>query len=46
MFMTAATLIPFIESGDFGLLKGRHVYLQLLAPGHREILRPPARDER
>jgi RimJ/RimL family protein N-acetyltransferase len=46
MFMAAATITPFIEAGDLGLLKGRHVHLEFLAPAHREILRPMARDER
>jgi RimJ/RimL family protein N-acetyltransferase len=27
-------------------LEGKHVYLELLSPGHREIIRPIARDER
>jgi len=31
---------------DTALLKGRHVYLELLQPGHREPLRQMARDER
>ena len=26
--MAAATITPFIEAGDLGLLKGRHVYLE------------------
>jgi RimJ/RimL family protein N-acetyltransferase len=46
MFMTAATITPFIEAGDLGLLKGRQVYLEFLVEAHREILRPLARDER
>jgi N-acetyltransferase len=44
--MAAATIIPFIEAGDLALLKGRQVYLEFLAPQHREVLRPLARDER
>ena len=39
-------MIPFIESGELYLLKGRHVYLQFLTEAHREVLRPLARDER
>ena len=31
---------------DFSQLSGKHVYLELLSPGHREIIRPLARDER
>ena len=31
---------------DTSQLAGRHVYLELLSPGHREIVRPLARDER
>jgi len=31
---------------DTSLLAGKHVYLELLSPGHREIIRPLARDER
>jgi RimJ/RimL family protein N-acetyltransferase len=46
MFMAAANITPFIETGDLGLLKGRQVYLEFLTPAHREILRPLARDER
>jgi RimJ/RimL family protein N-acetyltransferase len=44
--MAAAKVIPFIEARDLGRLKGRQVYLEFLAPAHREILRPLARDER
>jgi RimJ/RimL family protein N-acetyltransferase len=44
--MAAANVTPFIEAGDLALLKGRQVYLVFLAPAHREILRPLARDER
>jgi RimJ/RimL family protein N-acetyltransferase len=44
--MAAARVTPFIEAGDLVLLKGRQVYLEFLAPSHREILRPLARDER
>jgi RimJ/RimL family protein N-acetyltransferase len=44
--MAAAKVIPFIEAGVLGLLRGRHMYLEFLAPAHREILRPLARDER
>jgi len=31
---------------DTSQLAGKHVYLELLSPGHREIIRPLARDER
>ncbi len=31
---------------DTSQLEGKHVYLELLSPGHREIIRPIARDER
>ena len=31
---------------DTSKLKGRHVFLELLLPGHRDIIRPLARDER
>ena len=31
---------------DISQLAGKHVYLELLSPGHREIIRPLARDER
>jgi len=31
---------------DVSKLKGRHVYLELLSPDHREIIRPLAKDER
>jgi len=44
--MAAAKVFPFIEACDLGLLTGRHMYLEFLAPAHREILRPLARDER
>jgi len=44
--MAAADITPFIEAGELDRLKGRQVYLEFLAPAHREILRPLARDER
>ncbi len=44
--MAAANITSFIEGGDLGLLRGRHVYLEFLKEQHRELLRPPARDER
>jgi len=31
---------------DISQLTGKHVYLELLSPRHREIIRPLARDER
>ena len=31
---------------DTSKLKGRHVFLELLLPAHRDIIRPLARDER
>ncbi|MEP7373316.1 MAG: GNAT family protein [Chitinophagaceae bacterium] len=31
---------------DISKLKGRHIYLELLLPGHRDIIRQLARDER
>jgi len=31
---------------DILRLRGRHVYLEMLLPGHRDIIRPLARDER
>jgi RimJ/RimL family protein N-acetyltransferase len=39
-------MIPLIEAGNLVLLKGPHVYLVFLNEGHREVLRPLARDER
>lgn len=44
--MTATTTPVFIEARDLSLLKGLYVYLEFLTEGHREILRPLARDER
>jgi hypothetical protein len=46
MFMTVAKPAPFIDAAALSLLRGRQVYLEFLAPAHREILRPLARDER
>jgi RimJ/RimL family protein N-acetyltransferase len=31
---------------DLSKLRGKHIYLELLSSGHREILRPLAKDER
>jgi RimJ/RimL family protein N-acetyltransferase len=39
-------MIPFIENQRLDRLKGSHVYLQFLTEGHREVLRPLAKDDR
>ncbi len=45
--MSSATNTPvFIDAADLSLLRGAHVYLEILTEWHREILRPLARDER
>ena len=44
--LVAPPIIPIIDAGSLFLLKGNHVYLELLAEQHREWLRPLARDER
>ena len=45
--MTSTTTpATFINAGELSLLKGRQVYLEFLTEGHREVLRPLARDER
>jgi RimJ/RimL family protein N-acetyltransferase len=45
--MSNATTTPvFIDAANLSLLRGLHVYLEFLTEGHREILRPLARDER
>ena len=45
--MTSTTTpAAFINAGELSLLKGRQVYLDFLTEGHREVLRPLARDER
>lgn len=36
----------FIMTIDISKLKGKHVYLELLLPEHRDIIRQLARDER
>ena len=44
--MTATNTPAFIDAANLSLLKGAYVYLEFLTEGHREILRPLARDER
>lgn len=39
-------LLFLIMNIDISKLKGRHIYLELLSPGHRDIIRQLARDER
>lgn len=44
--MAAALDPPIIRPDQLSLLRGIHVYLEFAREGHREILRPLAKDER
>lgn len=44
--MTTTTLSPFIAEHELYRLRGKYVRLEFLTEGHREQLRPLAKDER